>query len=65
MSKEIEQLEGMIRYDRDCPHCNGEGLIEHIEENIAEDCEHCLGTGRKNRLSDSDIMSKNIVLSNL
>jgi DnaJ-class molecular chaperone len=48
-------------YEYDCPHCFGYGVVEHIEENIAEDCEHCKGTGRESGLTDSQVIAKNII----
>lgn len=50
----------LMPYDRDCPHCDGEGIVEHIGEGISEPCEHCSGTGRINKLSDKEIFKNNI-----
>lgn len=55
----------LASYERDCDHCEGEGMVEHTGEGISEKCEHCDGTGRKNKLTDAMIFSKNFLAISL
>jgi len=54
-----------VNYKYDCPHCYGEGVIEHIGEGITEDCEHCAGTGRESKKTDAELIGKSIILTQL